>query len=102
MTWLTSEVIVAVKRHMNRDHTGDNLLIVQGLGDVPTATAAELTDLDLVAAEFTATVDGRGVPVRIPWQEPLADRGQIRTEVVRMYHEACERLGVAPRTEEQH
>ncbi|RIJ69792.1 DUF2470 domain-containing protein [Nakamurella silvestris] len=102
MTWLTPEVIGAIKKHMNSDHVGDNLLIVRALGEAPTATSAELTDLDLTAAEFTVTVDGQPVVVQIPWQQPLADRAQIRAEVVRMYHEACDRLGVAPRTEEQH
>ena len=102
MSWLTTEVITAVRAHMNSDHVGDNLLIVRALGGLPAATSAELTDLDLQSAEFTAVVDGEPTAVRIPWERELADRRQIRAEVVRLYHVSCDRLGVAPRVEEQH
>jgi len=96
------DVIEAVCRHMNDDHVEDSLLIVRALGDRPNATSATMTGLDDEAAVFSATVDGAPVEVRVPWSGPVTERAQIRAEVVRMYHEACAALGVAPRPAEQH
>jgi len=93
------EVVAAVTRHMNDDHPEDTLLIVRAFGGLPEATAARMTGLDGTAGEYAATVDGREVEVRVPWSQPLTERAQIRAEVVRLYQEACERLGVAPRGE---
>ncbi|MDD6791207.1 MAG: DUF2470 domain-containing protein, partial [Thermobifida fusca] len=90
-----------VTQHMNDDHPDDTLLIVRAFGGYPEATAARMTGLDGTAGEYSATVDGREVAVRIPWSQPLTERAQIRTEVVRLYREACARLGVAPRGEAQ-
>ncbi|GAB3686060.1 hypothetical protein GCM10027589_54920 [Actinocorallia lasiicapitis] len=91
------EAVAAITAHMNGDHAADNVLIVRGLGGVE-ASAAVNTGLDAEALVFTATVEGREVEVRIPWSEPLKDRGQVRREVVRMYTEACAALGETPRT----
>lgn len=90
------DVVSAVTAHMNDDHAEDTLLIVRALADLPTATAARMTGLDGDAGEYTATVQGREVVVRVPWSGPLTERAQIRTEVVRLYQEACARLGVSP------
>ncbi|UPT23282.1 DUF2470 domain-containing protein [Thermobifida alba] len=85
---------------MNADHPEDTLLIVRALGGRPEATAARMTGLDGTAGEYSATVAGREVVVRIPWSQPITERAQIRAEVVRLYRQACERLGVPPRGEE--
>ncbi|MEY9213018.1 DUF2470 domain-containing protein [Thermobifida halotolerans] len=94
------EVVAAVTAHMNDDHPEDTLLIVRAFGGLPEATAARMTGLDGTAGEYSATVDAREVDVRIPWSRPLTERAQIRAEVVRLYREACARLGVAPRGED--
>ena len=91
------DVIDAVRRHMNTDHADDCVVICQGLGGQPGTTAATMTGLDGDAAYFEATVDGAPVPVRIPFSQTLTERAQIRVEVTRMYHEACERLGIPAR-----
>ncbi|HLU96984.1 MAG TPA: DUF2470 domain-containing protein [Thermobifida alba] len=94
------EVVAAVTGHMNADHPEDTLLIVRALGGRPEATAARMTGLDGTAGEYSATVAGREVAVRIPWSQPITERAQIRAEVVRLYRQACERLGVPPRGED--
>ncbi len=96
----STDVIEAVKRHMNNDHADDALLICRALGKQPTATAVQMTGMDETALQFSATVDGQDVPVHIPWYGPIADRNDIRLQVVRMYLDACTQLGVSPKREE--
>ncbi|MGX6602920.1 DUF2470 domain-containing protein [Micromonosporaceae bacterium Da 78-11] len=91
------EAVEQIARHMNEDHAEDNVLIVQGLGGIGSATRARVSGLDVDAMEFAAVVDGIEVPVRIPFGERLTERRQVRAETVRMYHEACAALGVEPR-----
>lgn len=90
------EVVAQVARHMNDDHADDNVLIVRGLGGIPSATAARMSGMDHDAMEFAAVVDGIEVPVRVPFSERLTERGQVRLEAIRMYREACAALGVTP------
>jgi putative heme iron utilization protein len=90
------EVVEQIAQHMNGDHADDNVLIVRGLGGIPTATAARMSGVDVDAMEFAAVVDGIEVPVRIPFAERLTERRQVRAEAVRMYQEACTALGVEP------
>ncbi|MFF8765637.1 DUF2470 domain-containing protein [Nocardiopsis dassonvillei] len=91
------EVVAAVTAHMNGDHPEDTLLICRALGGQPEATAARMTGLDGDGGDYAVTVDGTEHAVRVPWARPLTERAQIRAEVVRMYQEACNRLGVTPR-----
>ncbi|MFI5890491.1 DUF2470 domain-containing protein [Actinoplanes sp. NPDC051513] len=90
------EVVEQIARHMNDDHSDDNVLIVRALGGIPAATAARMSGMDADAMEFAAVVDGIEVPVRIPFSERLAGRRQVRAEAVRMYRDACAALGVTP------
>ncbi|MFD3688818.1 DUF2470 domain-containing protein [Nocardiopsis sp. NPDC058631] len=94
------DVVAAVTAHMNGDHPEDTLLICRALGGVPGATAARMTGLDGAGGDYTVTVDGAERAVRVPWGHLLTERPQIRAEVVRLYQEACARLGATPR--EQH
>jgi putative heme iron utilization protein len=98
-TPFTPDVVEAIKRHMNDDHADDALLICRALGGRPEATAATTTGVDAEAIEFAAVVDGREVAVRVPWGTRLTERAQVRTEVVRLYREACAELGVPARGE---
>ncbi|WP_221319084.1 DUF2470 domain-containing protein [Nocardiopsis metallicus] len=82
---------------MNGDHPEDTLLICRALGGRPDATAARMTGLDGQGGDYAVTVDDTEHQVRIPWAEPLTERAQIRAEVVRMYEEACAKLGITPR-----
>lgn len=98
----SQDVVDAVRDHMNLDHQDDALLIVKALGDRPHAIAATMSGMDGSAIEFDATVDGSQETVRVPWSEPLTERGQVRIEVTRMYHEACATLGITPREAAEH
>ncbi|GAA2796821.1 DUF2470 domain-containing protein [Saccharopolyspora taberi] len=96
------QVVDAVVRHMNEDHAADSLLIVRALGGLPEATSATATGVDGEAISFDAQAGEGGVEVRIPWSRPLTERAEIRAEVVRMHREACDILGVPPRTGGDH
>lgn len=96
------EVQAAVSAHMNTDHPEDSLLIVQALGSQPDATAATMVGYDPDGASFDATVGTDTVTVQIPWDRPVTERGDLRLEMARMYHDACEQLGIDPRTDEAH
>ena len=92
-----ADVVAQIAQHMNDDHPDDNVLIVRGLGGIGHATSARMSGLDADGMEFAAAVNGVEVPVRIPFSERLTERRQVRAEAVRMYRDACETLGVAPR-----
>ena len=87
---------------MNGDHSDDSLLMCRGLGGQPNATAAVATGVDRGGIEFSATVDGAPVAVRIPFAHELTARAEVRGEVVRLYREACAALGIEPREEASH
>jgi hypothetical protein len=91
---LAADAVTAILRHMNGDHAADCLVIVQGLGGRPDATAATMAGVTADAAVFDVVVPDGTVEVRVPWSEPIVERGQVRTEVVRMYQEGCAALGV--------
>jgi hypothetical protein len=93
---LAPEAVTAILRHMNGDHAADCLRIVQGLGARPDASEASMSGVEREVAVFDAVVPDGSIEVRIPWSEPIAERAQVRTEVVRMYEESCAILGVAP------
>jgi putative heme iron utilization protein len=82
------DVVAAVTRHMNDDHAADSLAICRTLGGQPDAEQATMAGLDADGVDFTAVVGGRDVTVRVPFSAPVADRGQVRAEVVRMAMEA--------------
>ncbi|WP_082772359.1 DUF2470 domain-containing protein [Actinoplanes sp. TFC3] len=90
------EVVEQIARHMNGDHADDNVLIVRGLGGVPSASAARMSGMDAEGMDFDATVNGIVVPVRIPFSQRLTERRQVRGEAVRMYQQACLELGIQP------
>ena len=94
------DVIAAVARHMNDDHTEDSLVIVRALGGTPDATAARVSGLDGTGVDFTVTDGGAERTVRVPFARPLTERPEIRAEFVRLYTEAATALGIEPRTED--
>ncbi|KIH98670.1 hypothetical protein LP52_12010 [Streptomonospora alba] len=99
-TPFTAEAVSAITAHMNDDHAYETLVICRALGGVPGAAEARMTGLDSGGGDYAALVGGAEVAVRIPWSQELAERSQVRREVVRMYREACDRLGLAPGGEE--
>ncbi|MEU6718805.1 DUF2470 domain-containing protein [Nonomuraea sp. NPDC046802] len=95
-TPFTADAVEAIKRHMNDDHSDDALIIVRALGGRPDAASAVTSDVDAEAIEFT--LDG-GERVRVPWGETITERAQVRKAVVRLYRDACGKLGLTPRGE---
>ncbi|GGH51389.1 DUF2470 domain-containing protein [Microbacterium album] len=93
-----ADVVAAVLRHMNTDHAADNLLIVRAFAGVD-ATSAEMTGFDGEGGDWrVSTADDAQQHVRVPWPGgPIADRASVRREIVALYDQACERLGVTPR-----
>jgi hypothetical protein len=86
------DVVAAVTGHVNEDHADACLDIVRGLGHVRDATEACLDDVDAEGATFNALVDGRLVTVRVPWSRTIAERADIRTEIVAMHERATAAL----------
>jgi hypothetical protein len=93
------EVGAAVARHMNEDHAADSLLIVRALGGAPDAEAAEMTGMSAAGIRFAAHGPAGVVEVDLSWSAPITSRAEVRTEVVRMYEQACAALGLEPRGE---
>jgi hypothetical protein len=90
------DVVAAVLHHMNDDHRDDSLLIARAFGDVD-ATAATMTTLDADGGTWVYTAGDAEHDLTVPWSTRLTERPQIRLEVVRLYEQACERLGLEPR-----
>ncbi|APH46871.1 hypothetical protein BMW26_16605 [Microbacterium sp. 1.5R] len=98
-----ADVVSAILRHMNGDHTDDNLLITRafapaGGSQSDEITDAVMTDLDGDGGVWKVTRSGEASEIRIPWPSgPITERPAVRREVVALYDLACEKLGVEPR-----
>lgn len=89
-------VVAAVLRHMNSDHTDDNVLIVRAFAAPSAAeiTDARMTGFDGDAGAWEFTRAGRTEAVRVPWPGgSITERGEVRREVVALYDAANEALG---------
>ncbi|MFT4211073.1 MAG: DUF2470 domain-containing protein [Microbacterium sp.] len=93
------EALTGVLRHMNADHTGDNLLIARAFGTVPDPIAARMVGFDGDGGDWVvALADGGEAPLRVPWPGgAITERREVRREIVALYDAACARLGVEPR-----
>lgn len=95
-----ADVITAVLRHMNGDHTDDNLLIARAFAE-PSAEAIDasvMTGFDGEVGVWEISRGGTTSELRVPWPGgPITERREVRPEVVALYDAACERLGVEPR-----
>ena len=87
----------AVLHHMNDDHADDSLLIVRAFGD-PDAVSATMTDLDHRGGTWAYTAGGAEAQLTVPWSREIDERPQIRQQIVFLYEDACERLGLEPRS----
>jgi hypothetical protein len=92
----SDDVVRAVLAHMNDDHNDDSLLIARAFA-APDATSATMTTLDHLGGTWVYTVHDEKREVTVPWSAEIAERPEIRREIVRLYEQACERLGLAPR-----
>lgn len=95
-----ADVIAAVLRHMNGDHTDDNLLIARAFsapadGEI---TDSVMTGFDGDGGVWDVTRAGQTSALTVAWPGgPISDRPSVRREVVAVYDAACERLGVEAR-----
>ncbi|KQQ67535.1 DUF2470 domain-containing protein [Microbacterium sp. Leaf320] len=95
-----ADVVSAILRHMNGDHTDDNLLITRAFApaDGGEITDAVMTGLDGDGGAWEITREGLSSEVRVAWPSgPISERPAVRREVVALYDLACEKLGVEPR-----
>lgn len=81
---------------MNSDHNDDSLLIARAFGD-PEATAATMIGLDELGGRWVVTAAGGDSGLTVPWSTRIAERAEIRREIVTLYDAACAKLGIAPR-----
>lgn len=92
---IDQDVIDAVTKHMNEDHTDDSLTIVRAFA-TPEAAAATMVGLDNDGGDWVATLaDGSQRDVRLDWPIEINERRDIRLAVVELYNEACSRLDAA-------
>ncbi|MGW8482767.1 DUF2470 domain-containing protein [Microbacterium sp. NPDC055903] len=94
------DVVSAVLRHMNGDHTDDNTLIVRAFAPASDLAVADavMTGFDGEAGEWAFVRGGIDETVRVPWPGgPIDQRPAVRREVVALYDAACARLGLEPR-----
>lgn len=96
-----ADVVAAVLRHMNGDHTDDNLLIARAFAPASGSpiTDAVMTGFDGDAGVWRITrAGGTDEELRVPWPGgAITERPAVRREIVALYDAACERLGVEPR-----
>jgi hypothetical protein len=81
---------------MNSDHNDDNLLIARAFGD-PDATSATMTTLDESGGTWSYAKGGAQTELTVPWSTTIAERPEIRREIVVLYDAACAKLGITPR-----
>lgn len=97
MTAFSPEIVDAVLAHMNDDHRDDNLLIVHAFSGRRPESAA-MSDLDRRGGTWRYTFEGAEHELHVPWSSgEIAERPEIRREIVTLYDAACARLGVEPR-----
>ncbi|AXH34509.1 DUF2470 domain-containing protein [Humibacter sp. BT305] len=97
MSAFDPDVVQAILRHMNGDHTDDNILIARAFVD-PSAEASVMTGYDADGGTWDVTTSGTTRSAAVAWPNgPIAERPDVRREIVALYDEACAVLGVEPR-----
>lgn len=92
----SADIVDAVLAHMNSDHNDDNLLIARAFGS-DDATACTMVTLDEHGGTWIYSGGDVRTNLTIPWSTELAQRGEIRREIVRLYDESRTKLGIEPR-----
>jgi putative heme iron utilization protein len=85
---ITPAVSDRICAHMNDDHADAVLLYAKVFGHSPAATAAELDSIDPEGMTLTAQVNGASVPMRIPFEHPLADSEDAHQTLIAMIKQA--------------
>lgn len=95
-----ADVVSAILRHMNGDHTDDNLLIARAFAPAEGGEISDavMTGLDGDGGVWQITRADVASELRVAWPGgSITERPAVRREVVALYDLACERLGVEPR-----
>jgi heme oxygenase (biliverdin-IX-beta and delta-forming) len=79
--------------HLNADHADALLEMAQGLGGLPEATAARCLDADSTGLDLVAETPAGEVAVRVDYEEPIAEPGELRKATVKLAHRARAALG---------
>lgn len=88
-SWITKDVVTAVCAHMNQNHAAETLAMAQAVAD--NIVSAQCTHLDAHSLRIAAlTQDQVKVSLRLAWIRPLADRADIRLQVVELYHDLAQ------------
>lgn len=86
---LDEEFTAGVVQHMNEDHSDACLIMIQALGELPTAMSAVMTSVDAQGMDFTAGLkDGSAQKVRIAFDKPASRDAQIRGFIVALTRKA--------------
>ncbi len=85
---LTDAVSQRICRHMNQDHADAVVLYAQFYGQVPAATAAQMSSIDTHGMDLMAQVDGAAVPVRVEFDHPLKDSEDAHHTLIDMIKQA--------------
>lgn len=96
MTTFPDDVVDAILHHMNDDHTDDSLAIVRAFAD-PAATAATMTGVDSTGGAWEIETGAEKREVTVAWLGPVAERADIRREIVHLYDVAVDKLGLPAR-----
>src|SRR5690554_4562551 len=99
MSDFPADVVAAVLRHMNDDHNDDSLLIMRAFVN-PHAVKALMTKLDGERGywSFWTAEDANPEEVAIAWPSgSISERAEIRREIVTLYEQACDQLGLEQR-----
>ncbi|XP_076935296.1 non-canonical heme oxygenase HOZ, chloroplastic-like [Bidens hawaiensis] len=79
-----------VTSHMNKDHSDDTKLMVQGSTSVP-VDFAYMLDIDSLGFNVKAGYQGTKFKLRIPFPRPAQDRKDVKTLIVEMLQAAKSR-----------
>lgn len=96
MTTFSADVVDAILHHMNDDHTDDGLAIVRAFAE-PAATAVTMTGFDSTATAWDVSTGADSRSVTIAWLGPVVERADVRREIVHLYDEAVQKLGLPAR-----
>lgn len=96
MTTFSTDVVDAILHHMNDDHTDDGLAIVRAFAE-PAATAVTMTGFDSETTTWEVATGAGARSVSIAWLGPVVERADVRREIVSLYDQAVQKLGLPAR-----
>ena len=81
-----------VIEHMNEDHSDAVLLYVKAFGGIEDATEAHMTSIDFEAMELAYQTPAGSGHLKVLFDPPLAEFGEIRPRLVAMIADARRRV----------